>query len=215
MNGTNTRQTGRRKYYSRYIAHYTKKNYAILAMGTLFMAGVLLGTLIIRTASGDTLELLLRMVNGFVEKRREQDLFQNFMSGASSSLLFVGALFVCGFCAISQPLVVALPLFRGLGVGCSLATLYAAHGTQAIGFVGLLMVPGTVMTTMAILVCCRESLRLSSSFFASMGGDRGKVEFYSLRIYLARYMVCAGFCVLSAFLEGILYFAFAKYFVFG
>lgn len=202
------------KYYSRYIAHYTKKNYGLLALGTLFVAGVLLGTLLLRTATGDTLNLLLQVVGNFVEKRREQSLLQNFISGMSSSLVFIAILFVCGFCAISQPVVVALPLFRGLGVGFSAASLYAAHGTQAMGFVGLLMLPGTLITTLAILICCRESLRLSSSFLATIGAGRQK-EGYSLRIYIARFLACGVLCVLSALMEAILYFGFAKYFLFS
>lgn len=212
---TNLRSGGRRGYYSRYIAHYTKKNYSLLALGALFIIGVLIGTLLIRTAGGETMELLLRMVNGFVENRREQSLLQNFLSGLSGSLLVLAVLFVGGFCAISQPLVVSLPLFRGLGVGFSVASLYAAHGTQAMGFVALLMLPGTVLTALAILICCRESLRLANSFFVCMGSTDKSRTFYSVRIYMARYLACGAICIFSAFLEAVLYFAFANLFIFG
>lgn len=212
---TNSHLQRGRKYYSRYIAHYTKRNYLLLVLGGLFITGVMLGTLMLRAAGAETTDLLLRMVNGFVESRREQSLLENFTSGLLSSMIFLGVLFVCGFCAISQPVVVALPLFRGLGVGFSVATLYATYGSQAIGFVSLLMLPGTVITTLAILVCCRESLRLSGSFFGSIGSGRQDREFYSMRIYLARYMACGLLCIFSAFLEAVLYFGFANYFIFG
>lgn len=212
---TNSQPASGRKYYTRYIAHYTKRNYPLLALGALFVAGVLLGTLLIRSAGNDTLDLLLRMVNGFVEKRRDQSLLQNFLSALSSSMVFLAVLFVCGFCAISQPLVVALPLFRGLGVGFSVASLYVSHGTGVVGYVALLILPGTVLTTLAILICCRESLRLAGSFFSVMGGEHKAKEFYALRIYLARYFACGVLCVFSAFLEAVLYFGFAKTFVFG
>lgn len=213
MNRTGA-QAGRRKYYSRYFSHYTKKYYSLLALGALFLAGVLLGALLLRTAGEDTIQLLLRMVNGFVENRRDQTLLQNFTSGAVASLLFLGVLFVCGFCAIAQPVIVLLPLFRGVGIGFSMATLYAAHGTGALGYVALLMLPGTVITTLAILVCCRESMRLSSSFFAVMGGGEHRDgPLYSPRIYLARFFACGVLCMLSAFLEAVLYHGFANFFV--
>lgn len=209
-----TNSQGREKqYYARYLAHYTKKNYALLALGLLFVCGVIMGTLLIRTAQTDTLELLLRVVNGYVEKRREQTLLQNFMTGAGSSLLFVLVLLGCGFCAVSQPIVVLVPLFRGLGYGFSVASLYANYGTRAIGFVALFVLPNMIFSTLAILVCCRESLRLSGSFFGALRQDGGNSAFYSLRIYLGRYTVAAGLCVLSALVEAGLYFAFAKFFV--
>lgn len=204
----------RRGYYSRYIAHYTQKNYGLLALGVLFLTGVLLGTLLLRTVNDETLELLLRIVGGFVSNRREQSLLQNFLSGAASSLAFLSVLLVCGFCAVSQPLVVLLPLFRGLGVGISMASLYAAYGTGAIGFVTLLMLPGTLLSTIAILLCCRESLRLSASFFGALRRQANR-EPYSLRLYLARYFACALICLLAAFVEAVLYFGFANFFVLG
>lgn len=205
---------GRRRYYSRYIAHYTKKNTGLLALGVLFLAGVLLGTLLLRTAGGETLRLLMEMVGAFVENRRDQSLFQNFVSGATSSLVFLAVLFVSGFCAVSQPLVVAAPLFRGLGVGFSMASLYAAHGVQAAGYIAVMMLPDTVLSMLAILLCCRESLRLSASFFAAMGGgERRDRTIYPLRIYLARYLACGALCVFSAFLGAALNFAFANFFL--
>lgn len=215
MARTNAGAADRRRYYSRYIAHYTKKNSGLLALGALFLTGVVLGALLIRTASRETVELLLQMVGGFVDNRRGQTLLQNFLSGTVSSLVFLAIPFVCGFCAVAQPVVALLPLFRGLGVGFSTASLYAAHGTGAIGFVALLMLPDAVASMLALLVCCRESLRLSGSFFAAMGsGDRPGREFYPLRIYFARYFACAALCVASAFLQAALYFGFANFFVF-
>lgn len=204
-----------RRYYSRYIAHHTKKNYPLLILGALFITGVLLGTLLLRSAGGDTLELLLQMAGVFVDKRRDQSMLQNFLSGLGSSMVFIIILFVSGFCAISHPLVITLPLFRGLGVGFSTASLYASHGAQAIGYVALLMMPGTVLSTIAILICCRESLRLAGSFFTAMGRADSSKEFYSLRIYFARFFICTILCIISAFLEAILYFGFANSFLMG
>lgn len=210
MMRTNTQKGNGRAYYSRYIAHHTKRNTGILILGALFLAGLLMGTLMVRSASSETLETLQQVANVFLSSRQEQSLMQNFFSSAMSSLSFLAALFVCGFCAISQPVAVAIPLFRGLGIGLSAASLYARYGSSAIGFVALLIVPGTLLSTLAILICCRESLQLSSSFFLCMGGNSQDREFYPLRIYAARYVACTGLCLLSSFLEATLYFGFAN-----
>lgn len=214
---TNSTLADRRKYYSRYIAYTTKRSRGLIVLGVLFLIGVFAGTLLLRTAKGESLEFLMQMVGAFVENRRAQSLLQNFTSSAAVSLAFLAVLFVCGFCAISQPLVALLPLFRGLGVGVSMASLYAFQGTRVVGYVALLMLPGTLLGALAILVCSRESLRLSNSFFAVMGGEqpgRSK-EFYSLKIYIARYLACAGMCALAAFVEAALYSGFSGFFQFG
>ena len=199
-----------RGYYTRYLTHYAKKNYALLALGLLFICGAVLGTLLLRSAGYDTVSLLLRVVNGFIERRRGQTLLQNFTAGAFSSLLFVLILFVCGFCAVAQPVILLVPLFRGLGYGFSAATLYATYHARAAGFVALFILPNMLLSTLAILVCCRESLRLSGSLFAVMRGDGQARELYSVRLYVARFVVAALLCVLSALLEAVLYGMFAN-----
>lgn len=203
----------RGKNYTRYLAHYAKKNHVLLILSALFLAGVMLGAFLIRSAGEDTLTMLLRVVNGFIEKRREQTLLQNLFSTTSSSLIFVAAMFVCGFCAVSQPVIILAPLFRGLGFGFSAASLYASHGAHAAGFIVLFIFPDMLISSLAILLCCRESLRLSGNFWGMMWGSNS--ELYPLRIYFGRYVAASILCVISAFLEAVLYFAFANYFVLG
>jgi hypothetical protein len=210
-----TRTNHRSGYYSRYLAYHTRKNYPLLALGVLFLAGALLGALLVRTAAADTLEVLLRLTGAFIERRREQAMLQIFLSSLGMSLAFVAALFLLGFSAISQPVVVLTPFFRGLGAGFSMASFYASHGAQAIGFVAVLLLPGMVLSVAALFVCCRESLRLAGSFFRAMGADRPAKEFYPLRLYVSRYLSAVILSIFSALLEALLYFVFAKSFLIG
>jgi hypothetical protein len=197
------------------MAYHTRRNYPLLALGALFLAGVLLGSLLVRTASEDTLAVLARLTGAFAEQRRDGALLQNFLSSLAAPMAYAGVLFLAGFSAISQPLAVLLPFFRGLGAGFSMASLYAGHGAEAVGFVAVLMLPGMLLSAAALLVCCRETLRLSGSFFRSMGADRPGQEFYPLRVYLARYFSAALVTAVAALLEALLYFMFAKSLVIG
>lgn len=215
MRRTNARAGNRRGYYSRYIAHYTKKHYGLLVFGFLFLVGVTLGTFLVRYITKETLEYMLRMVNGYVHNRQEQSLLQNFTSGVFASMIFLGILFFSGFCAIAQPVIVLMPLFRGLGVGFSLASLYASQGTEAIGYVLLLMLPGTVISSLVILVCSQESMRMANALFSTMTKDRQETIPYSPRLYIARYVICVLLCIIAAFIEAVFYFAFAHFFVIG
>lgn len=211
---TNSQRAGGREYGC-YLMRYAKKNNVLLVFAALFLFGVTAGTLLMRTAQTDTLDLLLRLVDGYITSRREQTVLQNFLTGFASSMAFVGVLFVCGFCAISQPVIALAPLFRGLGFGFSVAALYARYGARAALFVALFILPDMLASTIAILFCCRESLRLSGNFLSAAGkGPRGDA-FYPLRVYLGRYAAASILCGLSAFFVAVLYFAFANYVVLG
>jgi len=204
--------SGRR--YARYLAHYARKNNVLIVLAMIFIAGVAAGTFMARIADGETTSAIFRMVNGFIESRRDTAMMRNVIFTSSSSLAFVAALFVCGFCAISQPVVVLIPFLRGLGFGFSSAAIYMSYGMSAAGFLGLLIVPDMLISTIAILLCCRESLRLSGNFWRMMHKNTTE-EDYPIKIYIARYVVAAVLCVLSAFLESALHFAFANHFVLG
>ncbi|MDL2233313.1 hypothetical protein LJC63_07010 [Ruminococcaceae bacterium OttesenSCG-928-L11] len=200
----------RRRYYARYLSHYTKKNYAVIGLGCLFLTGVLLGAVLLGYAGGETLEFLTGLTEGYVERRQAQSVMENFASSCTSSLLFVGILFMSGFSAIAQPVEIALPFFRGLGYGFSIASLYAAYSSGTTGFVCLYLMPNMAISTIAILFCAREAVRMSNGFYRALrmtGPDSGM---YSLRIYGARFFVGAFACVLSALLESFTFYSFAN-----
>ena len=206
--------SAKQRYYARYIAHYTKKNNTIIALGGLFIAGMVLGVMLLRGAGHDTLLLLERLVGGFIAGRAQAGLYENFISAFSSSMLFVVAVFVAGFCAIAQPVILAVPLVRGLGFGFSAASLYLRYGAQATGMVGVLMLPGMLLSTLAILICCRQALRFSGAFFAAMRNESDKTAHpLSLRAHCAVHAFALGLCALGAFIEAVLYLAFANSFV--
>jgi len=211
-----TAGAGRRRYYARHIAHYTKKNHLLIALGALFLAGMILGAILLRGAGYETLSLLERVVGGLLTRRSQSGLSENFFSAFGSSMLFILVLFVCGFCAIAQPVIISLPLIRGLGFGFSAASLYARYGASATGIVGVLMLPGMLLSTVAILLCCKQALRLSGAFFLTMHPTAAKAEQpFSLQAYCFGHAFAAGLCALSAFIEAILYVAFANSLVLG
>ncbi|MCL2578816.1 MAG: hypothetical protein FWE32_02175 [Oscillospiraceae bacterium] len=211
-----TTGAARRRYYARHIAHYTKKNNTLIGLGALFLIGMILGAVILRGAGEETVGLLERVVGGFITRRAQSGLSENFFSAFGSSMLFILVLFVSGFCAIAQPVILSIPLIRGLGFGFSAASLYLRYGASATGMVGVLMLPGMLLSTVAILLCCRQSLRLSGRFFAAIRpSPAGSEPVFSLRNYCFGYISAACLVALSAFAEAVLYLAFANSIVLG
>lgn len=203
MMRTNSQSGSRRRYYTRYLAHYTKKNHVILLLGGMFLLGVVFGTLLVRTAGGDLVELLLRLIGNASQRRREAGFTQNIVSGLSSGMALLACLFVGGFCAVARPVVVLAPMLRGMGFGFSAASLYLRYGPGAAGFVGAFMLPGMVITTIAMLFCCNEALHLSGNLWALL--RQRDTQPYSLRIYCARFAAAAVLWFLAVLLEGALY----------
>lgn len=212
MQRKNLRTFGGRGMFGAYLSHHARKNSAVLMLGALFVLGVGLGALLARSEP-QSAEPLLKLVSGFLERRRVQTPMQNFYSSLFSSLSFVGALFVFGFCAVGQPAIIAAPIFRGLGYGFSAASLYATYGVRAAGFVAVFVLPGMLFSSVAILFCAKEALRMSTGLFSALRG--AKEEGLSVKIYIARFLVAGAWCTVCALLEAFLYFIFANNIVLG
>jgi hypothetical protein len=202
---------GQRKM-ARDIARYARKNTLLLALAGIFLLGVALGALAFRAAGGETAGSVARLLEIFKENRAEQGILANATAMLAASAAFLAFLLVCGFCAVSQPVTLAVPAFRGLGFGFSAASLYAAHGLSAMGYVALMILPDMLVSSFAILLCSREALRLSGSFWRMMLGGKST---YPLKIYLGRFAACAVLCAISAVFAAVLNFAFANAVVLG
>jgi len=212
----NSAGVGKRKSYARYFAHYTKKNNVLILLGILFVAGVALGTVLLGGVDEETIAVLERVMGSFIARRQAAGLSEVFFSALGASMIFVGVLFVIGFCAIAQPVIIAAPLVRGVGFGFSAASLYARYGAHAAGFISVLILPGMLISTVAILICCKHALRLSGAFFFTMNPHGAKSpEPFFLRGYCLNFAFAIGICALSALAEAVLYLTFANSFAIG
>jgi hypothetical protein len=199
----------------RYLARYTKKNNVEIALGAIFVLGVVAGCFICAGAGDETLTFIEAMLDSMINSRRDGTLSENFSAAFSSSVIFAGILFFCGFCAIAQPVITAAPFIRGLGFGLTSATLYMNYGGPAIGYVSLFLMPGMLISTTALLVCASAALKLSGYFFGAMLLKPGGGEGYGVKGYCAKFALCAVICALAALLEAGLYIMFANSFVLG
>ena len=206
-------KNSRGKYYAKYISKYTQKNYALIILGSLFLSGVLTGTIIINSAGEQTADFLVDIVKTFVKAKESQSFSELFVSAAVSPLVFVLLLFVCGFCGVFQPIEAVLVFLRGVGFGAMASVLYSVYGTNAAAYIFVYILPGMLVSTLAILFCCREALRFSGKVFWGIIGK--ETEKYPLRIYMARFLMAGIVCVFSAFIDAVLFTMFEKFIILG
>ena len=100
------------------IFSYFKDNPLLCIFAGLFLIGMLAGIVLLYHADGQLREWLHILLGGYLEKRYEQSFSQIAALSFGSSVFLLLILFFCGFCTISQPIILLLVLFRGLGYGC-------------------------------------------------------------------------------------------------
>jgi len=211
--GAGSRLKKSKSNYAGYIASCARRNQTVLTLAGLFIVGTVLGTILVSISQPDTISMLLHIVDAFVEIRRAMGISEIFFASLPLVLLPLLAIFICGFWAISQPIIISIPLIRGLGFGFSAASLYAGYGASAIIYVAVFILPSMILSTIILLFCAGEALRLSNGIFIMMrsGGSDG----LPIRIYCARFLVFAGLCIISAIIEATIFYAFSGMFWLG
>lgn len=199
-------------YYKRYFLFFIRENWLILLFGFLFIFGVWIGTSFIGSFQGETLDQLLILLNGFVSRREGQEMRQTFLSTFFSSFGPAALLFFCGFCAISQPLIALVPFFKGLGFGLSASTMLSIYGSSAMGYLIVLLLPGTILSTLVLLFCCKESLGLSCMFFQVINPLQMPSEGTSVGDYCVKYIIFTACLAGTSALESLLFQMFSSYF---
>lgn len=194
------------------IFSYFKDNPVLCIFAGLFLIGMLTGIVLLYYADGQLREWLHILLGGYLEKRHEQPFSQIAAVSFGSSVFLLLILFFCGFCTISQPIILLLLLFRGLGYGFSIGGLYAEKGTLAAPFVFstlfLPMVLGAVLLICAAKTSFLLSLRLLRKTITPSEHD----ERVRMRRYCIRYFLYLIICLFTALLDAILSIQFAAFF---
>lgn len=189
------------------------KNRFLLVLFLLFFFGVVYGALVISQGSRQLMDTLSFMTDNFLSLRSEQSLLQTFFRSFGMHLGMMAVLYVMGFSAISQPVSLFIPAFYGLGFGLSVGYLYSSMGAKAILVTAVIILPHAMISTVALILAVRESVRLSNLFLAGFVPKlTGSVSLKAVKLYSVKYLILLLFMLLASFVDGIFTFLFARFF---
>lgn len=199
--------------FLRSFSHYIRANAVTFLLGFLFLLGVLIGTLLVRNASEQTLQALKVVLGGFVEQRQMQSFGGIILSSFSSLFSLLIALFFCGFCSIAQPIILIMPIFKGLGYGFSIGTLYMQYGASAISYVAALMLPSMFFSALLLITASRSSLLSSVALFRTTLIRPEQAERYRAKRYCIKFGIFTVLCFFISLTDAILFYKFSSLFI--
>ena len=165
----------------------------------LAVVGVVFGVMSYCFMDTDFLERISLAQQNYIELRKNQDFVQILLRSFCSSSIFLGSAFILGFCAISQPLEIAIPIIKGMGLGVSVAQIYSQSGKQGIVISALLILPCAMISMYALVVGVREAIGLSNIFMTNAlttGQTTGM--FGSVKLYAVKFLVLEAVTAVSA-----------------
>lgn len=142
-----------------------QSNGLLIVLATLFISGLVVGALCVRTAESELLGKMAQLFQNYTQIRTQQSLFQNFSNSFIAGASGIFLLYLLGLTAWGAPLILCIPAFEGMGIGMASGTLYADYGWLGFGYSALIIVPGALISAIAILLSARESIRYSADIF--------------------------------------------------
>ncbi len=159
---------GKRQQFRRSILRLLYRNEIFFLLTALFFIGILLGACLIRSNSSNWQIFIRQIVSGFTDARGKQAFAATFFQSLVGSSTFLLAIFLCGFCAVGQPLVCLILLFRGMGYGLTAGGVYQISG---MGYVALSLLPNCVLSAIILLWAGQSAFRFSTGLYGAMKGS--------------------------------------------
>jgi len=179
----------------------------------LLIIGIFLGTIAAINISGNYLKYITIIIDNYFSQQIAQNFLLNFLSGFFSNFIYIFLLFLCGFCAISQPLIILLALFRGLSIGITISSIYIIYGKSAITFVFVLVIPSIIINSMLFIYCCIQSIKLSSYFYVSAVKNNVTKKQYLIKEFCLKYIAYTILVCLFSAINSIIISLFKNYFL--
>lgn len=193
----------RRGGWLRSFVSYLGGNILTVALGSLFLLGVLIGTLLVSRCGAQTLSVLNKVLGGYASQRETQSFLSLTIATFSSLALPLVLLFFCGFCSIAQPIIALVPLWKGLGYGFSVGAIYAQQGSSSILYVALLLFPAMLLGALLIVVAGRSSLRMSMRLFRVAMSEQEQIGREKTQSYCVKYIAFTVICLLISLLDAL------------
>jgi hypothetical protein len=190
---------GRRRFSDNLPESGSVKLYFLAAC---FIVGTGVGAFCVRTG-GSLAEMVGSSTTAMLEGRRAAGFFGVVLSALLAMLPYFAAAFFAGLFVPGPAVIPAILIFKGLGYGASAGYLYAAGGFGGMWINLLILFPGAVGGTMALLLAYREAFSFSTLLFSGtiLGKENNLAA--NFKIYCFRFLVIFGLLLLVALLDGV------------
>jgi uncharacterized membrane protein SpoIIM required for sporulation len=183
---------------------------SIFVLMAILFAGVLAGVLLYCNADEFYYSKFESISVSFIKKSFQYSFLQLVVNSFAGTFFLVLVCFFLGFGSVFQPVELLVPLFKGLGLGISLADMYYSLGFNGLLLSLMLIIPNAVISSFALIIACRESIRMSNSIKNILFGkslDYNKIDF---RLYITKFIIVTVILGGSSLLDGAVTILFLK-----
>ena len=188
---------------------WLKKNATLLLFAMLILIGMAIGS----TFRGSFSNISYLFQSFILDKQSGASYFQMFSSSFSIISILLLVTYLLGLSSFGLPVILAIPIFRGIGLGMSIGTVYNQFGLVGISACVVCILPNALISSIALILACRDagsfSLKITSLIlpFGNTSNLWHRFSSYSMRFSIYLFIAAA-----SALIDVLITSSFSKYF---
>lgn len=209
----------RRTYYSRgearrYCAsllHFLFERKIIIILLSLFTAGILLGAAAVG-AEGEVSVRLSRAAESIESVMLDSGFAASMKYSASVTVTAFATCLCAGMCAAGLPAIACVCAAKGISLGILCGNMYEFQGYKGLAKCLLLVTPGEVITTGALLIFCAEGIKMSCDTLLALSGRKQIKSNTMIKSYCLKFIAFLSLGVAGDALNSLLALALSGFF---
>ncbi len=189
-------------------------NKRIIFLTAVFTAGVVAGSVIISKDNTEIVNYIVDIFKSYTLQRGQQKLISGFLHSAVGECVYILISYFLGLSVMGLPAICALPFVKGLGTGVVLGYLYSSFKWKGVGYSLLIIFPGMLTASLALIFACGESLAMSAGLLSVINGNKAPMLKDFFKIYNIRYLVFFLVSLFASLLDAVLMKSFSGLFSF-
>jgi len=147
---------------------WIRTNGKIVIFGILLITGIVFGAFISAWLKINGLNGLFQTMDIFIDNRKTQNIYRLFLSALAPNIIAWIVLLICGFCAVSLPLIAAVPCIRGIYYGIITCAMLISGSGAGLKYILLYMLPNFIISAVVIILCCCNAAEMSNCFWQAL-----------------------------------------------
>ncbi len=188
---------------SRCVPDIRKRFKTLFPIMLLILLGVIVGTMVYVLSEDMLSGSLSRLNTDYLALRQNSSYMDVMLSSLYNSTLMLIILFLGGLCALAFPVVLIVPVYKGLGLGCSVAQMYYSFGQRGILYALIFILPSAVISCYAIMIGTREAYRMSVECFGAVFKKKIVTVSENARLYLVKFLILEAILSASATIDSL------------
>ncbi|MEG1043591.1 MAG: hypothetical protein RSD67_04640 [Oscillospiraceae bacterium] len=181
-----------------------KKDYLIYFLAIVFIAGVIIGSNLTYTLNDESYNNFCNVLMYSLSPQSALGFSEIFSNTLTPVIIYIVLLFFCGFCAISQPIIILISFISGVGFGLKSVARFSLSLSRLDMFYIVIISIIELFIIIIILFSCKQSYQISKKMQVkslTSKSEENKSNRIDVKAYITKFIAYIIFSIIFCLIK--------------